>query len=161
MKTIAWSLLTTLFALTMSSTTVQASGLAPSIMRATWESHSEYYSRSPLCEDNDITLWSCTVRKQEYALCSSRVMTRDRGYMQYRASQASAAVLVYPAVKRSPAGLFVYTAFPNGDASIEFETDGHRYTLVDLLRGDSSMVTSAPDGASSKITCGGQSNPSG
>lgn len=133
----------------------QESGLPPSIRDAEWQAHSQYYPHSPLCGADEVTLWSCEVGDRQYSLCSSREMTRGEGHMQYRAADAGTTVFNYPAGKQPPAGLFTYTAFPNGDASIGFVNNGYRYTVIDRLRGDSSIVVDAPDGTNSTVGCGG------
>lgn len=47
--------------------------------------------------------------------------------------------------------LFKYSSFANGDASVEFTNDGYNYSLLDPLRGKSSILVVAP-GASGKAT---------
>ena len=129
-------------------------GPGPLITEAAWETHSHYYPQSPLCESHEVTLWSCQAQDREHALCSSREMTRRDGHMQYRASGEGAAVSVYPAARQPPAGLFDFMAFSNGDASIVFEHEGDRYTLVDALRGDSAVMVDAADGTTARTSCG-------
>src|SRR5690606_36099132 len=110
---------------------------------------------SPLCAKDEITLWTCSAGKREYSLCSSRVVNRTQGYMQYRASKAGKLVFTYPAAMRLPAGVFTYTSSPNGDASVEFVNNGYRYTLSDPLRSESSILIEAPSGKTTQVTCGG------
>lgn len=126
-----------------------------SIRTATWRQYSHEYVPSPLCEKDEITLWSCSAGKREYSLCSSHVVNRSEGYMQYRASKAGKTVFTYPAVKRPPIGSFTYTSYANGDASVEFATNGYHYSLVDPLRSESFILVEAPGGKTTKITCGG------
>ena len=132
----------------------QEPGPGSVISAATWEGHSQYYPQSPLCESDEVTLWSCQADDQEHALCSSREMTRDDGHMQYRASGEGTTVLVYPEAKQPPAGLFAFTVSSDGNAAIEFEHQGDRYALVDALRGASAVVVHSPAGTKEKASCG-------
>jgi len=124
------------------------------IREATWQEYRADYSQSPLCKKREITLWNCSVAKREYALCSSQVVNRTAGYMQYRAAKAGKLVFTYPTTERPPAGLFIYTSNANGDASVNFSSGGYRYELVDPLRGRSSILVTAPDGQVTEIACG-------
>ena len=133
----------------------QEAGPVESIRNAAWELYKDYYPSSPLCAKDEITLWTCSVGEREYSLCSSRVVTRVEGYMQYRASKAGKAMFTYPTDKRPPVGLFTYTAYGNGNASVEFANDGYRYSLIDPLRSASSILIEAPGGKASEIACGG------
>ena len=126
-----------------------------SIRGATWNEYSGEYSRSPLCAKDEITLWSCSAGKRKYSLCSSRVVTRVEGYMQYRASHAGKTVLTFPATKRPPAGAFTYTSYPNGNASLEFVNKDYHYSLMDPLRSESSILVDAPSGKTTEILCKG------
>lgn len=102
------------------------------------------YSPSALCAKDEITLWRCENASHAYALCSSRTISHTSGYMQYRASRQGQVELLYPADRRPPMGLFVYTSHANGDASLQFARDGYSYTLIDLLRGESFIEVGAP-----------------
>ena len=128
-----------------------------SITNASWEQYRAEYQKSPLCSKDEITLWSCEVGKRVYSLCSSQAVTRTSGYMQYRASSRGKVVFTYPTEKKPPLGSFVYNSFGNGDASVEFMSNGYGYTLVDPLRGESSILVSAPSpsGKESEIRCPG------
>ena len=81
-------------------------------------------------------------------------MTTDDGHMQYRASGGGAPVFVYPEARRPPAGLFAFVLSANGDATVEFEREGYRYTLVDALRGSSAVMINPPDGPTETTSCG-------
>jgi len=128
----------------------------PSITDATLAQYRDMYQQSPLCTKAEITLWSCETRKRIFSLCSSPVVTRTTGYLQYRASNGGKVTFAYPAIKTPPRGLFKYNSFGNGDASIEFTNNGYHYSLVDPLRNKSSIVVSAPGaaGKETEIACG-------
>ena len=155
MKKTTWSLSFALLALSASSALSREAGPVDSIREATWVTYSHYYPRSPLCSRDEITLWSCSAARREYALCASHVVTRTQGYMQYRASRAGKTVFTYPAAKRPPLGAFKYTSYANGNASVEFANEGYRYTLVDPLRSESSILVEAPSGETTEVACGG------
>lgn len=155
MKTIAQTLLCVFLSISASGAeeAMDATALA-TIRNATWKEYSAYYLQSPLCTEGEITLWSCSVANREYALCSSQVVNRKQGFVQYRAAKAGKLVFAYPTTKRPPAGLFTYTSYRNGDAAVDFLSGGYRYSLVDPLRGSSSLLVTAPDGKVTEITCG-------
>lgn len=133
-------------ALLLISAPVFSQGRTPgsSITNATWKEYSSEYQQSVLCSKDEITLWSCETGKRVYSLCSSQSVTRSSGYLQYRASNSGKIVFTYPPERRPPLGLFVYNTFVNGDASIEFVNNEHRYTIFDPLRGRSSISAVAP-----------------
>jgi hypothetical protein len=151
----------TLPAVALALAAVPALGQRPtpvaSIANATWAQYSGEYQQSPLCGRDEITLWSCETGKRIYSLCSSHAMTHTSGHMQYRASSGGKVVFTYPAEKRPPLGLFVYSSFGNGNASVEFTNHGYKYILFDPLREDSSLRVSAPppSGKETVIRCGG------
>ena len=127
-----------------------------SITNATWPQYSDMYQQSSLCSMDEITLWRCETGKRVYSLCASHAVTRTSGYMQYRASSRGKVVFTYPTEKRPPLGSFVYKSFGNGDASVEFTSNGYEYTIFDPLRGSSSIGVSAPapSGKQTEIGCG-------
>ena len=112
------------------------------------------YQQSALCNKDEITLWSCETGKHVYSLCSSHIVTRTSGYVQYRASNHGKIVFTYPAEKKPPLGLFAYDLSANGNASVEFTSNGYGYTLSDPLRDKSSIFVSAPSGKQTEIRCG-------
>lgn len=126
-----------------------------SITTATWQQYRHMYGQSSLCSKEEITLWSCEIGKRVYSLCSSQVVTRTSGYMQYRASHRSKVVFTYPAEKKPPLGSFVYGSSANGITTVEFENRGYKYTIVEPIRGDSSILVSgpAPSGKETEIGC--------
>ena len=155
MNKITWPLLFTALVVAAPLVLSQETGPVDSIREATWEAYSHEYPGSPLCAKDEITLWSCSAGKREYSLCSSRVVNRTEGYMQYRAAKAGKTVFTYPAAKRPPAGAFTYTSYANGNASVEFVNEGYHYTLADPLRSESSILVEAPSGKTTEVTCGG------
>lgn len=142
--------------LTTSTVLAQAGAPVSSITDATLDQYRDMYQQSPLCTKAEITLWSCETRKRVFSLCSSPVVTRTTGYLQYRVSDAGKLTFAYPATKIPPLGLFKYNSFGNGNASIEFTNNGYHYRLQDPLRDRSSIVVSAPgaSGKETKISCG-------
>ncbi|MBB6368860.1 hypothetical protein FHR56_004041 [Xanthomonas sacchari] len=128
-----------------------ASEPVSSITKATLQESDSEYQHSPLCEKEELTLWTCQTRKRVFSLCSSKLVNRTSGYLQYRASEGGKLVLHYPAEKKPPTGFFSYRSFLNGNASIEFSNGGYRYSLFDPLRSASSISVSGP-GASDKTT---------
>jgi hypothetical protein len=115
-----------------------------SVKRATWQQYQNEYQKSTLCNNEEIALWNCKIKTRSYSLCSSKIVTRTLGYMQYRASNRGKVEFTYPPMKVPPKGYFLYNSSANGDASIEFTSKGYSYTLFDPLRGASSLVIEPP-----------------
>ena len=112
---------------------------------ATWSQYQDQYQQSPICTKDEITLWTCeTYHKQVFSLCSSRVITRTSGYIQYRASHAGKLTFVYPKVKKPPFGLFTFDSYRNGNASMSFSNNGYQYSLNDPILAESSISVSDP-----------------
>jgi hypothetical protein len=109
----------------------------PSITNAKWSEFKGMYDKSPLCSDNEITLWTCKTSSKTYSLCSSKQMTKNSGYLQYRAAKAGRLIFVFPASKMPPVQKFLYVTSMSGDASLHFSNGGYKYTLIDPLRGHS------------------------
>lgn len=128
-----------------------------SITGAQWSEYRSYYPKSALCADDEVTLWMCETRKSAYALCASPEVNRRSGYFQYRAGRNGRVTFTYPGTKRPPSGLFEYTAYGNGNASLEFVNAGYRYTLLDPLRGESSILVASvrPGAKDTEIACAG------
>ncbi len=141
---------------TTSTVLAQAHAPVPSITDATLDQYRDMYQQSPLCTKAEITLWSCETSKRVFSLCSSPIVTRTTGYLQYRASNAGKPTFAFPSIKAPPHGLFKYHAFGNGNASIEFTNNGYHYSLEDPLRDQSSIVVTTPgaSGKKTEIACG-------
>ena len=110
------------------------------IADAKWSDYANMYTASPLCGKTEITLWTCETPRKQYSLCSSRVLTRKSGYIQYRVSEAGRSVFVFPISKTPPAGTFSYQFSANGDASVDFSNGDYDYSLVDPLRDRSAIL---------------------
>lgn len=157
MKNTSSALLFLLLELTTSTVLAEARAPVSSITNATLDQYRGEYHQSPLCSKDEITLWSCETKKRVFSLCSSQVVTRTSGYLQYRASNADKVTFAYPATKAPPLGLFKFNSSPNGDASVDFTNKGYNYSLVDPLRGNSFILVSGPgsSGTTTEIACGG------
>jgi hypothetical protein len=112
------------------------------ITNAKWADYKSMYEKSPYCSTSEVTLWTCTVGKKTYSLCSTTQVTRKSGYIQYRATNDGRNEFVFPPGKVPPAGFFKYSTSANGDASIEFSNGGYQYSLIDPLRGNSTIEVS-------------------
>ncbi|WP_295973821.1 hypothetical protein [uncultured Xanthomonas sp.] len=152
----------TMASIAMAATLVNLPLAAPAsepvsaITQATLQESESEYQHSPLCDKQELALWTCQTRKHVFSLCSSRAVNRTSGYLQYRASEGGRLVLQYPAEKKPPTGLFTYNTFPNGNASIAFSNGGYQYSLFDPLRSASSISVSGPGGSdkTTQIACG-------
>ncbi len=155
MKNVTLRLLFVALALAIAPVLAQENAPVSNITNATWEQYRDMYQKSPLCSKDEITLWSCETGTRVYSLCSSRSMTRTSGYIQYRASRGGRTVFMYPIERKQPLGSFIYSVSGNGDAYVEFTSNGYGYTLVDPLRYRSSILVSAPgpSGKQTEIEC--------
>ncbi len=128
---------------------------SPNIVNARWVDYKDMYPTSLLCKAHDITIWTCNGKEKTYSLCSSQEITKDSGYMQYRAGSDYEATFRFPERKRHPKGFFKQHSSPNGDASVTFQNDNYNYTLIDRLRDTSSiLVSKESDGnAAVHISC--------
>jgi len=130
------------------------------ITEAKWSDYKDMYDSSPLCGKEEMTLWTCEANKKRYSLCSSRTVTRNSGYIQYRVSEAGHPTFFFPDSKTPPFGIFSYQSSLNGDASLSFSNGGYEYSLADPLRGKSFITVTAdsPQSRSVEIPCksGGQ-----
>lgn len=146
-----------LLAVTASRSDAQDRTPVSSIIGAQWSEYRSYYPKSALCADDEVTLWMCEARKSAYAVCASPVVNRALGYFQYRAARNGRVTFKYPSIKQPPSGLFEYTAYGNGNASLEFVNGGYRYTLLDPLRGESSILVAStrPGAKDTEIACAG------
>jgi hypothetical protein len=125
------------------------------IVDANWEEYKYMYTSSPLCSEEEITLWSCETSGKIYSLCSSTHISRKEGYIQYRVSRNGNIIFTFPNSKTPPFGLFSYHSSSNGDAYINFSNGGYDYNLGDPLRGNSVIFVSSKKSPnhSSEIQC--------
>jgi hypothetical protein len=103
-----------------SPTVAQEHTSVSSISQATLDQYREMYSDSPLCTNDDITLWTCTNNKTDIlAMFVSEQIPHDRLHAISRLER-SERTLTYPAVEAPPLGPFEYNPARNGDAYVEF-----------------------------------------
>ncbi|WP_320151111.1 hypothetical protein [uncultured Tolumonas sp.] len=117
-----------------------------------WPEFKDMYIDSPLCKKQEITLWSCDTAKKSFTLCSSREITINTGYFQYRVSQAGKTIFQYPETLKPPISSFTFNSSPNGDAAIGFKNGKYEYVLLDALRGPSTITVSGKN-INTTITC--------
>lgn len=84
-----------------------------SITQAKFSDYKGMYTESPLCKKDEITLWTCETPKKLFSLCSSQIITKNTGYIQYRASKAGRVIFVFPDSKTPPLGIFKYKSLLN------------------------------------------------
>jgi hypothetical protein len=151
---VATSLLATASAIALAQPEADPRTPVSTITGAQWTDYASMYPRSPLCAEEEVTLWSCVAsRGRAHALCSSKTVTRDTGYFQYRASRKGRLVFSYPESRSPPRGRFTYYSGMSGDASLDFANAGYQYSLVDPLRGRASILVTSPGGRSTEIAC--------
>lgn len=131
-------------------------GSSPAVAGARLADYRDEYPTSALCDTDEITLWTCQTEARTYSLCSSPRINAGAGYIQYREGDDSQVEFAFPGHKRHPAGIFELNIGANGDAGVEFQVGKRGYTLVDRLRGRSSLwVAAGPDGQRvAEVACG-------
>jgi len=90
------------------------------------------------CVSPEQSLWSCTSKGKLYELCASHDLTKDRGYLQYRAGRIGSVELVFPTSKLHPRGLFKHQLYAR-NAALIFRNGDFEYELFDALTGKSEL----------------------
>ncbi len=120
-----------------------------------WVEHLADFPSSPLCQPNEVTLWTCTVRHKRFSLCASSGAVTRESYIQYRAqARRGKIVLRYPDPLRAPAAAFAYAYSATGDAEVDFSIGRYSYSLVDPLRGVSLIFVQKAGKDVARLSCG-------
>jgi len=86
------------------------------------------------CATGEDVVWSCETKAKTYALCASKDLARDRGYLQYRVEHQRRTEFVFPEQHRPPAGLFLYELF-NKSAQVSFTNGAYAYAMLEGISG--------------------------
>jgi len=125
-------------------------------------------STQSLCTSDEMELFSCSVGRKAVSVCSSKELTPEIGYVQYRfGTKHPGAELVYPKERVHPASSFSYGSTGSAKSSLEnfhFTLSGHSYTIyrqsAAFDTNGAGIRVKAPDGRSSRLRCGEDTPPS-
>ena len=98
-----------------------------------------------LCEGGEKIVFSCRVEiaAKFVSLCSSKELTKDRGYLQYRFGLPGKIELEFPKQRKQTQSAFKYSHYFRAqvdETEISFTKDGHQYTVFDRYSGDQKPV---------------------
>jgi len=106
------------------------------------------------CIAGERTLWSCSAKGKVYELCASADLSKDSGYIQYRAGRLGRIEFIFPEERRHPRGRFRFRPYAR-DAGLQFINGQYEYELFDQLIGVSEIRIWRKDGKFlSTISCG-------
>ena len=94
-----------------------------------------------LCENTEKIVFSCTIRKPAkiVSLCSSKELTKDRGYLQYRFGLPGKIELEFPKQREQTQSAFKYSHYFRAQfdqTEISFTSDGYQYAIFDDYNGE-------------------------
>jgi hypothetical protein len=121
-----------------------------------------------LCESSEKIVFNCTVGKASkiVSLCSSKDLTKDRGYLQYRFGMPGKIELEFPKQREQTLSAFKYSHYFRAQfdqTEISFTTDGYEYAIFDDYNGeqkpaqhDQGIRITPPNGKETTLTCRGR-----
>ena len=94
-----------------------------------------------LCESSEKIVFNCTVGKTAkiVSLCSSKELTKDRGYLQYRFGAPGKIELEYPKQREQTQSAFKYSHYFRAQfdqTELSFTSDGYEYAIFDDYNGE-------------------------
>jgi len=121
-----------------------------------------------LCESTEKVVFSCTITKAAkiVSLCSSKDLTKERGYLQYRFGLPGKIELEFPKQREQTQTAFKYSHYFRAQfdlTEISFSQDGHEYAIFDDYNGEQKPVRheqgikiTPPNGKEVSLTCSGK-----
>src|SRR5215813_5524781 len=122
-----------------------------------------------LCESGEKIIFSCTVAgktAKNVSLCSSKELTKDRGYLQYRFGLPGKVELEYPKQREQTQAAFKYSHYFRAQfdqTEISFTSDSYEYAIFDDYNGeqkpaqrDQGIRIKSPNGKETTLTCRGK-----
>ncbi|HEX6650497.1 MAG TPA: hypothetical protein VF075_13195 [Pyrinomonadaceae bacterium] len=94
-----------------------------------------------LCQRDEKVVFSCTVTKAAkiVSLCSSKQLTKEQGYLQYRFGLPDKVELEYPKQRGRPQDAFKYSHYFRAQVDLtelSFSSNGYEYSIVDDYNGE-------------------------
>ncbi len=106
-----------------------------------------------LCTPAEYTVFSCDTKTKTYAVCESKVLSANEGYLQYRVGRRGRVEFTFPPKRVSPKGIFYLTSLPRG-AMLSFQNGEFSYDLVEPLEDYPSIWVSKGGGdAAHSVKC--------
>lgn len=98
-----------------------------------------------LCEKTEKIVFSCTIRRPAriVSLCSSKELTKDKGYLQYRFGLPGKIELEFPKQREQTQSAFKYSHYFRAQfdlSEISFMSDGYQYAIFDDYNGEQKPV---------------------
>ena len=121
-----------------------------------------------LCEKDETIVFSCPIRKPAkiVSLCSSKELTKERGYLQYRFGLPGKIELEFPKQRQQTQAAFKYSHYFRAQfdlTEISFSQDGHQYAIFDDYNGEEKparheqgIKITPPNGKEVTLTCRGK-----
>ena len=121
-----------------------------------------------LCESTEKTVFSCTVGKTSkiVSLCSSKELTKDKGYLQYRFGLPGKIELEFPKQREQTQSAFKYSHYFRAQfdqTEISFTTNEYEYAIFDDYNGeqkpaqrDQGIRITSPGGKETTLNCRGK-----
>ena len=121
-----------------------------------------------LCEKDEKIVFSCPIRRPAkiVSLCSSKELTKERGYLQYRFGLPGKIELEFPKQREQTQTAFKYSHYFRAQfdlTEISFSQDGHQYAIFDDYNGeqkparhDQGIKITPPNGKEITLTCRGK-----
>lgn len=110
-------------------------------------------AQTGLCTQGETTEWSCTAKKKTYALCASKDLGAETGYMQYRAGRGSKTEFVFPERREHPKGHFRLALQAKG-VMFSFSNAGYEYAIYEPLAGSTHIDVANSQGTQvADVTC--------
>ena len=121
-----------------------------------------------LCEKDEKIVFSCSFRKpaKMVSLCSSKELTKERGYLQYRFGLPGKIELEFPKQREQTQNEFKYSHYFRAQVDlteISFAQDGHQYAIFDDYNGEEKAARheqgikiTPPNGKEVTLTCRGK-----
>lgn len=94
-----------------------------------------------LCENTEKIVFSCTIRRPAkiVSLCSSKELTKGRGYLQYRFGLPGKIELEFPKQREQTQSAFKYSHYFRAQfdqTEISFSQEGYEYAIFDDYNGE-------------------------
>ena len=91
---------------------------------------------SSLCKPNERVVFSCSTGEHIASVCASKVLSKTKGYLQYRNGRRDAIDLAYPDISAKPADVFLSGALMfsgGGGGWLRFEQGPFAYTIFTAI----------------------------
>ncbi len=124
-------------------------------------------NQASLCQPSERVIFSCTLKRPAklVALCASKSLTRENGYLQYRFGLPGKVELEYPKQQDGSSQFFRYHHYFRAQVDlteISFTNDGVEYAVFDNYNGEEKPavseegVTVSDKGKDTTLTCKGR-----